>query len=60
VISIDAVVLQASSINLSDRAGLTAELTIRVAEIIPYFIEAALSFRFNGNFIIPRIGSVFD
>jgi len=48
VISIDAVVLQTSGIKLSDRAGLTAELTIRVAErLLPFSAFNFVSFSFN-------------
>jgi hypothetical protein len=60
VITIDAVGLQTSGIELPDSAGLAAELALGITVIVPELIEAAVGFSFNADLIVSRVGSGFD
>jgi hypothetical protein len=60
VITIDAVGLQSSGIELPDSAGFAAELALGITVIVPELIEAAVGFSFNADLIVSRVGSGFD
>ena len=49
VIAIDAVILQSSGIKLSDAAGLTTELALSIAYVVPYLIETTVGFVFDSD-----------
>ncbi|MFA6778862.1 MAG: hypothetical protein WCU80_03655 [Paludibacteraceae bacterium] len=60
VITIDAIVLDSYGIELSDRAGLTTELTYQITKIVPELVEAAVCFGLDADLIVTGVGSGFD
>lgn len=60
VIAIDTVVLQTPGIELADGAGLAAELTLGIADVIPELIEAAVGFIFDADLVIAGVGGGLD
>jgi len=60
VIAIDAVVLQASGIKLTDRAGLTTELALNVSEVVPELIESAVGLVLNVYGIVAGVRNSLD